>query len=98
VPDAAWLDGTQSTSASLSSHPSHDLQRKHDVPVELYGRGVAKSIHQLWNEVHEGEAMLLVDEDGVLVRQLRIVTVRVKDSQDRVRARPVTIQNCCFVC
>ena len=79
---------------SLVVHPWHvptriikarsPLQRKHDIPVELYGKGVAKSIDQLWNEVNEGEALLLVDDDGALVRQLRIVTVRVRDSQDRV--------------
>ena len=75
----------------LVFYPHSDLmQRQHDVPVELYGKGVAKSIQQLWKEVEEGETVLAVDDSGVLARELSIVTVRVKDAQDRVRT--------CFIC
>ena len=61
------------------------VQQQHGVPVELYGKGVAKSVQQLWKEVQEGEAVLVVDDTGALARELFIVTVRVKDSSDRVR-------------
>lgn len=54
------------------------------MPVELYGKGVAKSVQQLWTEVQEGEAVLVVDDTGALARELSIVTVRVKDSSNRV--------------
>jgi hypothetical protein len=54
------------------------------VPVDLYGKGAAKNIKQLWTEIQEGEAVLVVDDTGSLARELSIVTVRIKDSQHRV--------------
>lgn len=59
------------------------LQSAHGVPVHLYGQGVAKSIHQLWTELQEGETKLVVSE-GNLAREVQIVTVRVKDTEQRV--------------
>ncbi len=47
------------------------------LPVDLYGKGGAKTVHHLLNEVADGESVMSVDTKGNLHRELDVLWVDV---------------------
>lgn len=50
------------------------------IPLEAYGRGAAKSVEQLWEEVEAGETQLFL-EDGRPLREVSVLNVLLRNSK-----------------
>jgi hypothetical protein len=50
---------------------------KHSIPIEDWGKGDAKSIRSLFNEIKEEDCILKEDENGYLIRLIEFVGIRI---------------------
>jgi hypothetical protein len=50
-----------------------DTLKAHQIPIETWGTGKAKTVDHLVKEVVEGEAVLTTTETGELVRQISVI-------------------------
>jgi hypothetical protein len=67
------LVGTPTTVEELQT-----LFSTHNIPTELWGMGSAKTLEHLLTEVNEGESILTVNEQNVLVRKVALVSIIVR--------------------
>lgn len=54
------------------------LLQKHNIPLELWGKGEAKTLEHLAQEVLSGETELVETENGELVRQITAIDLLIK--------------------
>ena len=65
-----------------SNNPNKDyldfmeLLKKYDIPIDKYGTGSYKTLNHLYNEISDGET-ILVEENGELVRKVQFVGARI---------------------
>lgn len=57
-------------------HELIDLLRSYNLPLDEWGKGEAKTIHHLYNEIKEGET-ILKEENNELVRYVNFVGARI---------------------
>ncbi len=68
------------TSEKRHSMPSNipidgllDVLRAANIPIDEYGKGNAKTIEHLLSEIHEGEAIMTVGEQGAVYREVNVL-------------------------
>lgn len=54
------------------------------VDVSLYGVGTSKTVAELFDEVQNGESVLHVSPDGVLMRTVRVLSLLIRNSRGEV--------------
>lgn len=56
-----------------------------EIDVEQYGKGSAKTLHQLLEEIKEGESSLSINmDDGKLKRTVRVLLISIKRSDGKI--------------
>jgi hypothetical protein len=60
------------------------VQDRKGLPIHDYGRGEAKTIEQLWQELHSGESALEEAQDGKPLRSVSIVSVIIRNQKGEV--------------
>jgi hypothetical protein len=56
---------------------AEQLLRRYNMPLDQWGKGEAKTLDNLLEEIENGEAVLIEDEAGELVREISVVWMTV---------------------